>query len=50
MEYLQAYLKTDSSAEKRDSACLILQPLLPSLLTASQSKGVQKLPLHLSPH
>lgn len=35
MEYLPAYLKRDVSAEKRDSALLILQPLLPSLLKVS---------------
>lgn len=33
MQCLQADLKTESSAEERDSIILILQPLLPSLLS-----------------
>lgn len=33
MQCLKAYLKTESSAEERDSIALILQSLLPSLLS-----------------
>lgn len=48
-EYLQAYLKTDRTAEKRGCALLILQPLIPSLLKVSLLKGTHKIPQHHSP-